>query len=214
MIISPGRNFVFVHIPKTGGTSLARALEIRAHKDDILIGDTPKAVKRRGRVAKLRALAAGRLWKHATLADIDGVVSAQDLAGMFCFTLVRNPWDRVVSYYHWLREQGFDHPAVHLAKTQSFEGFAYDIQIQVSLSEWHYGRYMCDATGQEHGQFLRLEHLEQDMQQLIAHLGFTPDMPHDNRSERGAYRDYYDAPLRELVGRVCARDIARFGYEF
>jgi hypothetical protein len=39
MIISPGRGYVFVHIPKTGGTSLALALEARAMKDDILIGD-------------------------------------------------------------------------------------------------------------------------------------------------------------------------------
>jgi hypothetical protein len=193
---------------------MAHALEIRAHKDDVLIGDTPKAIKRRARVDRLRDQAAGRLWKHATLADIDGIVSTRDLAGMFCFTLVRNPWDRVVSYYHWLRDQSFNHPAVHLAKAESFAGFVSDIQTQVGLSEWHYGRYMCDALGQERGQFLRLEHLEQDMQPLCAHLGFTPEVPHENRSDRGAYRDYYDAPLRDLVGRICARDIARFGYEF
>ena len=30
MIISRGRGYVFVHIPKTGGTSLALALESRA----------------------------------------------------------------------------------------------------------------------------------------------------------------------------------------
>ena len=43
MIISPGRRYIFVHIPKTGGTSMAAALEARVHRDDILIGDTPKA---------------------------------------------------------------------------------------------------------------------------------------------------------------------------
>jgi len=32
MIISPGRRFVFVHIPKTGGTALTLALEGRAMK--------------------------------------------------------------------------------------------------------------------------------------------------------------------------------------
>ena len=43
MIISRGRGYIFVHIPKTGGTSMAAALEARAMKDDILIGDTEKA---------------------------------------------------------------------------------------------------------------------------------------------------------------------------
>ena len=71
MIISPGRRFIFVHIPKTGGTSMALALEDRAMKDDILIGDTPKALRRRRRLKG--AQAAGRLWKHSTLADIDGL---------------------------------------------------------------------------------------------------------------------------------------------
>ncbi|MBT6534021.1 MAG: Type II secretory pathway, pullulanase PulA, partial [Marinovum sp.] len=50
MIISPGRKFILVHIPKTGGTSMAAALEQRAMADDILIGDTPKAKRRRKRL--------------------------------------------------------------------------------------------------------------------------------------------------------------------
>ena len=77
MIISPGRGYVFVHIPKTGGTALSLALEARAKKDDILIGDTPKAQRRRKRLKG--AVTRGRLWKHSTLADIDGLLPAGQL---------------------------------------------------------------------------------------------------------------------------------------
>ncbi len=121
MIISSGRNYIFVHIPKTGGTSLALALEARAKADDILIGDTPKARRRRGRLKGVQT--AGRLWKHSTLADIDGLVTPEFVANAFVFTLVRNPWDRMVSYYHWLRDQTFDHPAVYLARNTGFAEF-------------------------------------------------------------------------------------------
>ncbi|MEP2844626.1 MAG: Type II secretory pathway, pullulanase PulA, partial [Alphaproteobacteria bacterium] len=55
MIISRGRRYVFVHIPKTGGTSLALALEGRAMKDDLMLGDTPKALKRRRRLQGVQA---------------------------------------------------------------------------------------------------------------------------------------------------------------
>lgn len=122
MIISRGRNYIFVHIPKTGGTSLALALEERAKADDILVGDTPKARRRQRRLKGVRT--AGRLWKHSTLADIEGLVSRAFIANAFTMTLVRNPWDRMVSYYHWLRAQRFDHPAVHLARRTDFAGFA------------------------------------------------------------------------------------------
>lgn len=212
MIISPGRRFIFVHIPKTGGTSMALALEARAHRDDILIGDTPKARKRRARVAGLTAR--GRLWKHSNLSDIDGAFDPAQIKEMFCFTLVRNPWDRVVSYYHWLQQQSFDHPAVQLAQQLEFEPFLRHRLTQSTLLAWPYGRYMRDAAGAEQGHFFRLERLNEDMAPLVAHLGFTPEVPHENRSQRGGYREYYDSGLRDLVGRLCAPDIARFDYQF
>jgi hypothetical protein len=59
MIISFGRRYIFVHVPKTGGTSLALVLEERAKADDILIGDTPKAKLRKSRLKTLNP--AGRL---------------------------------------------------------------------------------------------------------------------------------------------------------
>lgn len=214
MIISPARKFIFVHIPKTGGTSLALALEARAHRDDILIGDTPKAIKRRGRVKKLSAK--GRLWKHSTLADLDGVLSPSDLDGMFISTLVRNPWDRVVSYYHWLRAQNFDHAAVGLAKTHDFSGFVLHPDTQASLRTNPYTRYVTDATGVERAAtFVRLEALDTDLAPVEQHLGFKLTLPQVNRSDRPKdYRLAYTDQTAEIIARVCADDIAQFGYHF
>ena len=214
MIISRGRGYIFVHIPKTGGTSLALALEARAKADDILIGDTPKAQRRRGRLRHLGAR--GRLWKHATLADIDGILTPQEIAQMTCFTVVRNPWDRAVSYYHWLQAQSFDHPAVGLAQSLAFADFLHHEHTIASLSSWPAARYMTDATGVERcTMYLRLEHIDQDVAALEQHLGVRLQMPHVNRSERGrAYHGYYDSALADHLGQICAIDIARFGYQF
>ena len=215
MILSRGRGYLFIHIPKTGGTALTLALEARAMKDDLLVGDTPKARARKARLKPLKT--AGRLWKHSTVADLGGLLSADDLQRLFIVTMVRNPWDRVVSYYHWLRAQGFAHPAVGLAKALEFSGFLNHPQTQASLSLWPARAYMRDAAGVDQGRlYLRLEHLEQDIAPFEAHLGFrlTP-LRAVNFSDRVRdWRGYYTDADATLLADLCAEDIARFGYGF
>lgn len=214
MIISRGRRYVFVHIPKTGGTAVSLALEARARKDDLLIGDTPKA---RARRAQLRGLKpAGRLWKHSTLADVAGVVTEAELADFFVFATVRNPWDRAVSYYHWLRAQSFAHTAVGLARTHDFSGFLNHPQTVAGFGFWPYGAYLRDAAGGERARlFARLEVLADDLAPLEAHLGFRLVIHRVNASDRQAdWRPYYSDADADLIARLCAVDIARFGYGF
>ncbi|MFB9149678.1 sulfotransferase family 2 domain-containing protein [Roseovarius ramblicola] len=215
MILSRERGYIFVHIPKTGGTSLAQALEGRATATDILIGDTPKARRRRGRVARLRGQARGRLWKHSTLSDIDGLLTPPEIAAMFTVTLVRNPWDRMVSYYTWARAQRFDHPAVRLARTRDFNGFVAAPEIRAAWAAAHARHYMTAADGQEHARlFIRLEALADDAAPLWQHLGFRLALPRLNASARGDYRRYYSDRTAAIVAEVAAEDIARFGYRF
>jgi Sulfotransferase family len=214
MILSRGRGFLFVHIPKTGGTAFSLAYEARAMKDDILIGDTPKARARKGRLRGIKT--AGRLWKHSTLSDIIGLVTVAEIEALTTLTLVRNPWDRVVSYYHWLRAQSFAHPAVGLAKSHDFSGFLNHPQTVTSLRLWPYGAYLRQPDGFEKPSlFIRLEHYTEDVQPFEEHLGFRLALPRANTSDRSTdWRPYYCGGDAEVVAEACAEDIARFGYHF
>lgn len=211
MIISRGRQYIFVHIPKTGGTSLALALEDRVMKDDILIGDTPKAKRRKGRLKDLTP--AGRLWKHSTLADVAGVV---DPSEFIVFTIVRNPWDRAVSYYHWLQSQRFQHPAVGLAQSLTFSEFINHKAIMAGFQSQPYRSYVTDTDGVLRcNLFARLEALEDDLRPLWDHLGFVCNVNRVNASDRERdWRHYYSDADAQIIATVCADDIANFGYKF
>ena len=215
MIISRGRRYIFVHIPKTGGTALSLALEARAMKDDILIGDTPKAVRRRARVKNMQA--SGRLWKHSRISDIQGLVCDEELVNFFVFTLVRNPWDRMVSYYHWLREERFQHPAVIVAKAHGFSEFLNHRQTVQASGGDQFGHYVTDQQGVDRcNLFARIENLQQDLAPLEAHLGFSlAQIDRVNTSQRDRdYRRYFSDDDADLVANLWAADIQRFGYAF
>jgi hypothetical protein len=215
MILSRGRRYIFIHIPKTGGTALSLALEARAMKDDVIVGDTPKARARKGRLNGVET--AGRLWKHATLADIRGLATDEEIAAFYTVTLVRNPWDRMVSYYHWLRGQSFAHPAVALAKRTDFSAFLNAAETRASIAAHPYARYVTTAAGQERCDlFIRLEQFDEDVRPFEAHLGFRlAPLAVANRSDRPRdWRHFYSAADAAIVADICAPDIARFGYRF
>ena len=214
MILSRGRKYLFIHIPKTGGTALALALETRAMRDDMMLGDTPKAKNRRRRLQGIKT--AGRLWKHSTLADLSGLIPEDEMRALFTFTLVRNPWDRAVSYYHWLREQGFDHPAVRLSKSLEFKEFILHPVVLRSFETNSAPSYMRHADGAEQCQlYIRLEHFASDAVPLFDHLGFSLDLPVENASTRQRdWRGYYDAQTQAALAQACREEITRFEYSF
>ncbi len=181
-------------------------------KDDILFDNTPKAKSRQHRQQGLQA--AGRLWKHSTRADIEGLVP--DLDSYFTLTLVRNPWDRMVSYYHFLRVQTFDHPAVTLAKSTDFSAFLNTPATQAALQAWPAAAHMRDRFGIDRADlYARLEHLHDDLTPFEAHLGFKLTIARVNTSDRDRdWRVYYSDADAALIAALCAQDIARFGYVF
>lgn len=189
---------------------MALALEARAKADDILIGDTPKARRRRRRLKKLDP--PGRLWKHSKLAEIDGMPELPHPA--FVFTLVRNPWDRMASLYHWARDQTFHHPMIAVAKEKTFADFLADPTMETALRNDNAASYVSDRSGQERcDAYVRLEHFLADIGPVEDHLGFRIDLPHANTSRRPSVSDLFTAETCDLVASYFAVDIARFGYE-
>src|SRR5436309_509585 len=92
-MISTQKNFLFVHIPKTGGNSIQTILAPFS-EDEIVASGTQDGVERFGVHNKRYELR-----KHATLSRYREALGARKFARFFKFTCVRNPWERLISHY-------------------------------------------------------------------------------------------------------------------
>lgn len=208
MIVSHTHRLIFIHAPKTGGTSLATVLEKHLTDGDITIGDTPLAHLWRKRFRD-RPRQNPRIWKHSTLAQVVAWLGADRLAGYRAFTLVRNPWDRAVSFYHWAKAQDWQHPMVEAAKTLSFEGFLKHPAGGQQIFRQPYTSWLA-GTGME-GHFMKLEEI--DVASHLTGLALGP-IPQINASAARDHRGHYTPETAALVGTLAAGDIAPFGYRF
>lgn len=92
MPISTRYNAIFVHIPKTGGTAIEDMLDIRYDRKD------PAA-----NLFNVRPTIDAPAYQHYLPSEIEATGRAPKDA--FRFTIVREPWDRFLSAYAFIRRR-------------------------------------------------------------------------------------------------------------
>jgi len=217
MPVSDEFRCLFVHIPKTGGTSIEEALRMRgarSREDRRLLYGPIRSWTIRSRRPGTRYL------QHLTIRDIRKVAPEVVDRGYFAFTFVRNPWDRIVSVFNKP-----DGDLVRLARKKGIEiaslTFAEFVEQTQDLSHAHL-RPQCDYVlgreGRPQVDFVgRFERLQEEFDAVCDRVGANTTLAWHKRSPRrnGAhYRDYYCARTREIVAQRYARDIERFDYVF
>ena len=136
------------------------------------------------------------------------------------FTLVRNPWDKVVSHYEYRRKRNKTDLATQdisfaewVKKTYGPEKdpFYYNnpkaFQPQVEWLKDDEGNISIDFVG-------KFESINEDFEQIKKAIGLDAELPHLNASRRADYRSYYDDETREIVAQWFREDIEAFNYHF
>jgi hypothetical protein len=187
---------IFVHIPKTGGISVAKGLF--------------------GNLAG----------SHTKLRTYECVFSATEFSNYYKFSFVRNPWGRLYSAYSFLKQGGFGPQHVswagkHLARYPDFSSFvcgwispASIYSLDLLIPQFEFLRLAVrPGVGVD---FLgRFESIEKDFITVCAALGIERPLPRLNASSSHRdFRDAYTPAARRVVDKTYGRDIALFGYEF
>jgi hypothetical protein len=208
MIACQPAPFIFVHIPKCGGTSIERALMPAATGRHSFADLSPTQAHR-------HCLPGSPGWQHAKLGDYEAQFK---LNNFFKFAIVRNPWERAVSQIEFLQPRS---ARLFLGMTFKENLFIY-CHSQCIVQAHDLGAsqldYLLDRSGKMRVDYLgRFESLLADFHTICSRLGLSPApaLPHSNNAKRRIhYSAYYDEESVEWIRRRFAKDINYFGYRF
>jgi hypothetical protein len=210
VLISHRHRFIFIHVPKNAGLSITAALEPFA--------DKPQRTQLRRFLSLLPVredpTKAFFRW-HTTAAQLKRKLPAEVFDGYLKFAVVRNPYDRAVSYYHYL-VQNAEHHRHDKIRGMSFRDYLdYDAeriargrsQTQLSCVADETGRVLADRI-------LHFESIETEFAALCRELSLPiKGLPTVNASRKAEdLSPYADDQARALVERLYGDDFKAFGY--
>ncbi len=227
MIVSPTLKFIFVHIPKNGGTTIETLL--MDHLDsrrDLHVSEAAVIGDNRD-VQGINGLA--NLKKHITAPLLRGALPPGQYDSLFSFAFSRNPFSRCYSAYGYIKARAEADIRVRRKNPKAALGRDRSKLLDMSFDE------LCtdlDDIARNHGLFRpqsywlpdadsvdfvgRLEHLSEDLGQIYRRLGLPADQLDDlpvanMKSTKGAWRGMAPASV-DAIRRFYARDFERFGY--
>jgi hypothetical protein len=203
MLYSPTRRFLFIHIQKTGGTSLAA----------VLLKEAPDAAQHEF-TARVHGSA---MWALEALGPAA-------FADAFRFAFVRNPYDRLLSWYSMIEQMPLERctPLQRSVRLNcaTFEEFVLHGPQRVltdiaDVFVRNQADYLSDRRGNLLVEFVgRFERFAQDAATVMQRIGVQAELPHINPSRHAHYRDAFSTRMRAAVRWRFRRDFAAFGYRF
>jgi len=220
MIVSHKKKFIFVHIPRTGGTiiskNICKSMGINNWKS--FIGE-PKIIspKKHKLEPKKFERKEKEGYKHATAKEIKSRVDSKIWESYFKFSFVRNPWDRTVSMYFKKRKESPNSLKALWPKRKIIFTLMLITRYKILDSEPHQqvesletddGPIDLDFIG-------KYEKLEDDYKKVCEKLGLDSDIKgtHDKTNRRG-YEEYYNRITKNIIYEKKKRDCEKFGYSF
>ncbi|HEG3974147.1 sulfotransferase family 2 domain-containing protein [Campylobacter coli] len=187
---------IFIHVPKVAGSSIERVIY---QTDKWLVG-------------------------HVKASDYTKF-DKDKFDSYFSFGFVRNPYDRVVSAYHYLKNDSPDPCDIKWDRLHinnlTFEEFILSLQDEEFkeeiLSKNHFSfqyKYLCDKNMNILVNFIgKFEKLDNDFKKILNILRRKDSLVHINKSKHLNYRDYYNSQTYKIIREIYRDDFEIFDYD-
>ena len=192
-MISYDKKFIFVHINKTAGTSMEKAL-------------VDYGVKKLQEKGDLKFELNYNQSQHFNCDEYKKYLGSE-YDDYFKFTVVRNPFDRVVSYYY----------GGAIQKGLNFKDWVVDRYLNENYKDYirMYSDYTHWFDKDEMNCVLKFENLDQDFIKLKETLDLNCELGKANvNKSRTHYRDYYDNKTKDIIENHFEKELNTFQYKF
>lgn len=189
-MIDHEKRLLFIHIARTGGTSVETAL---IQNDWWFIEPNTKHLS----ASQAHKYYGEEIWNSYTK-----------------FAVVRNPWDRIISMWAtgWWRSKSEDVNS-NINDKKKLTNFI--LQLKPHPHEIYDSLFYHEILDERMDYILRFENLALDLSAMLAELKLQQvSLPHVEKGERKHYREYYDKDTEKLVGSIFQKDIELFHYKF
>ena len=195
---------IFTHIEKCAGMSLCRLLKInkKTHPYDLM-------------------------YRHRTLPEDLCFVKVKmnkniDLNKIFFFTCFRNPWDRVLSFYSYIRKINLDESSIYwssyheICKKGTFSNFIEYVKHNYHLIPTFrtYKSRLIYNNNIVTDFIMNFHTLNNDIKYLKQIFNIKDKLPKINVSKHKSYKYYYDSTSEEIVRNIFQEDINEFKFSF
>ena len=201
------RNAIFIWVPKTAGMSIFHTLK-------------PHGCYRIKSPSGVRWTFPGRgfvTFKRQDYGELlrEGYVSSEFDASAYKFGFVRNPYDRAVSLYFFLRKKSYFPPDVSFldfwrqidANPPQSVGAHKLVGLGITAPQMHWLR------GFETHRLGRFERLNESFAEILSDLGLPPaDLPWRNPTSHKHFSDYYCDESKAIIDRRFAEDFDELDY--
>ena len=188
------KQVLFLHIPRTGGSTMCRRFNIKSFQNfRPKVRPSPQ---------------------HLTCEMLRERLGAEKYESYYKFTFVRNPWARILSSYFWRQT---------LPKKREvlpFSDFIQNVKNTVENNLYYdqdFGDHFIPQTKYTESvdDIFRYDHFELGISKVAVALEVSvPNFPPKKSRNYDEYWNFYDDRSRDIIAEIYSEEIEQFGFEF
>ena len=216
-MISHTYKCIFVHIPKTAGTSIEKKLGLF---DQLKEGVQDHRTIREVEPFPLTRVLQPEHWPTVP-GRIKGVLKRQrritpeNYHNYYKFAFVRNSWSRTYSWYKNVMRGKIHQDALNISPDCSFKDFIkYHLDNNWAMKSQL--QWITDARGEIPLDFIgRFEQLDKDFTRICNDIGIEDNqLPQLLKAQNAHYTDFFDDEMKDIIAQRFKDEIKYFKFEF